>query len=85
MIAWALAKLAPLWGKIVLIAGAVAAVLGALAMVRKGGRDAERADVARRTLEDVARANEVREDVDRVPDADVTGQLFKRWGRKPNP
>ena len=85
MIAWALARLAPLWGKIVIVAGVVAAVLGALVIVRKGGRDAERADVARRTIEDIARASQERDAVERVPDADVTGKLFKRWGRKPNP
>lgn len=81
MIAWALAKLAPLWGKIVLVAGAVAAVLGALAMVRKGGRDAERADVAKRTLEDVARANEVGADVGRMPAADARRRMSERWTR----
>lgn len=81
MIAWALAKLAPLWGKIVLIAGAVAAVLGALAMVRKGGRDAERADNAVRTVEDIARARGVEESVDALPDRVVSERLRRRWGR----
>ena len=85
MIVWALGKLVPLWGKIVVVAGVVAAVLGALVIVRKGGRDAERADAARRTIEDIARASQERDAVERVPDADVTGKLFKRWGRKPNP
>lgn len=78
MIVWALAKLAPLWGRLIIIAGALAAVAGAVLAIRKGGRDAERRDVAERTIEDVARAVEVGRDVDRLSPDDARGRL-RRW------
>lgn len=76
--------LAPVAGRLLAWGAVALAVLGALAMVRKGGRDAEKANQNERKLEDVARANEIRDEVDRLPDAAVRDRLFARWG-KPKP
>lgn len=73
--------LAPIAGRLLAWGTIVVAVLGALALVRKSGRDAERADQNQRKLEDISRANEIRDEVDRMPDDAVRDRLFARWGK----
>ena len=83
MMLWLGRMLAPIAGKLMAVLAILAAVAGAVAAVRRGGRDAERADVAKRTLEDIARANEAEHAVDAMSDNAVSERLRSRWGRRP--
>ncbi len=51
------------WGKVVFIGGIALALLGVYAVIRKGGRDAERADALQSGLATISRANHAAQSV----------------------
>lgn len=57
------ALLAGAWGKIVFVGGIALALLGIYAVIRKGGRDAERADALQSGLATIGRANDAAQGV----------------------
>lgn len=76
MIAWfarAAARLATfganLWPKIIFAGGIVMALFGVYAVVRKSGRDAERADQFEAGIEAIRRANHAAQGVDHSDEA----------------
>lgn len=69
----AMARLAPIvasaWGKLVFIGGIALALLGVYAAIRKGGRDAERADAFETGLATIGKANTAAQAVDHTQKA----------------
>lgn len=55
---------AALWSKLVFAGGIMLALLGVYAVVRKSGRDAERADQATAGIKAIGRANQAAQGVD---------------------
>ena len=64
----AAARVAPVaaaaWGKLVFFGGIALALLGVYAVIRKGGRDAERADTLETGLATIGKANTAAKSVD---------------------
>lgn len=52
------------WAKIVFVGGIALALLGVYAVIRKGGRDAERADTLQTGLATIGKANKAAQTVD---------------------
>jgi Flp pilus assembly protein TadB len=70
--------IAGLWARVVAIAAVVGAVLLAIARIRQGGRDAERAEAVKRDLEAIRMA----ENAERIVDAtDDLSSLRRKWTR----
>lgn len=62
--------------------GIAAAVLLVLFKIRQSGRDDERAEQLLKQNETVGKANEVENDVRRLPDGDALNELRQDWTRK---
>lgn len=60
---------ATLWPKIVFAGGIILALLGVYAVVRKSGRDAERADQATEGIKAIGRANKAEQRLDHSQEA----------------
>lgn len=73
--------LAPIAGRLVAWGTIAVAVLAALALVRKSGRDAERAERGADTLRDVEKAKDVERKIDRLPDGAAAERLRDKWSR----
>lgn len=73
--------LAPIAGKLLAWGTIIVAVLGALALVRKSGRDAERAERGADTLRDVEKAKDVERKIDALPDGAAAERLRDKWSR----
>ncbi len=68
-------------GKLVTKWGAIAATVGlAYWRIRESGRAAERADRAKETLQAAAQREKTRDEISKLPDADVRREL-SRWVR----
>lgn len=55
---------AAVWGKVVFVGSIALALLGVYAVIRKGGRDAERADTLQTGLVTIGKANKAAQTVD---------------------
>lgn len=80
ILAWLGRLLAPVAGRLLAWGAVAVAVLGALAMVRKSGRDAERADRTADTLKEVEKAKDVERKVDALA-PDAARDRLRRWQR----
>lgn len=80
ILAWLGRLLAPVAGRLLAWGAVAIAVLGALAMVRKSGRDAERADRTADTLKDVEKAKDVEREVGGLA-PDAARDRLRKWQR----
>lgn len=70
--------LSDLWAKVLAIGAVVGAVLLAIFKIRQSGRDAERAEQARREVDAMRTANEVQAGIDRSNDTELE-RLRRKW------
>lgn len=80
MIAWIANAASGLWLKAAAAAAVLAAIAGIYLSIRKGGRDAERADNAIRTTKAVQESHEVDSRVDAATPVELE-RLRNKWTR----
>ena len=70
------------YGAVIKWAGIVAAVLLVLFNIRQSGRKDERAEQLLKQNKTAEKANEVENDIRRLPDGDALNELRRDWTRK---
>ena len=65
----------------VLIAAAAAGVMFAFLKIKKSGRDSERAANLEATLKAIQKKDEVKREIDRMPDSAAADRLRDKWSR----
>ncbi len=69
-----------LWGKILAVLAIVSAALAAIALLRKGGADAERAKQLEKIMSSQKTSDDIRRRLDRMPDGELE-RLRQSWTR----
>lgn len=81
MLDWLIGGLGGIWSYVVAGLAALAGILALLFSAKKAGKDEVRAEVAKKEVEDVKKANEVERSVATAKPDDRRGRLLDRWSR----